>query len=210
MQSIFIHGLGQTSSSWDKTISALPVTNHAVSLDLWAMVNNREITYANLYDSFAEFCEGIPEPLHLCGISLGAVLALNYVTERPGRVKSIALIAAQYKIPKGLMKFQNIIFRLMPQSSFAKMGMQKKDVIRLINSMIEVDFSSKLKSISCPASIICGEKDTANKRAATDLVQNISNSEIHWIKDTGHEINTEAPEQLAAVLNAFWRDRVGG
>jgi len=206
MQYIFIHGLGQSSSSWDKTISSLSQPNHIVSLDLWAMLNGKEITYANLYRSFVEYCEGIQEKLNLCGISLGAIIALNYAIEHPDRVQSIALIAAQHTMPKGLLKFQNVLFRLMPGSSFARMGMQKKDVISLTNSMIELDFSMKLKTVSCSALIVCGGKDNANKKAATDLVQGIPNAEIDLLENIGHKVNTEAPEKLAAILNVFWQN----
>jgi len=212
MQYLLIHGiggLGQNSSSWDKTISLLPKTKQIACPNLWTLLNEKEITYANLYQSFADYCNGISGKLNLCGLSLGGILALNYAIEYPNRVQSMVLIGAQYKTPKGLIRLQNVIFRLMPNSSFAKMGMQKNDVINLTNSMMELNFSMKLKDISCQSMIVCGEKDNANKKAARQLVQNIPNAEIQLIKDAGHEINIDAPEKLADILNVFWKNGTG-
>ena len=212
MQYLFVHGiggLGQDSSSWDKTISLMSKTEHVSCPNLWALLNGKEITYANLYQSFANYCNGISGKVNLCGLSLGGILALNYAIDFPSRVQSMVLIGAQYKTPKGLIKFQNVIFRLMPNSSFAKMGMQKNDIINLTTSMLELDFSTNLKDVSCSVMIVCGGKDNANKKAAMNLAQNIPNAEIQLIKDAGHEINIDAPDRLADILNAFWQNETG-
>ena len=58
------------------------------------------------------------EPVTICGISLGAVLALNYCIYHAEQVQSLILIAPQYKMPRLLLKFQSILFRIMPEKSF--------------------------------------------------------------------------------------------
>ena len=85
------------------------------------------------------------------------------------------------------------------------MGTSKKSVLQLTNSMVNLDFSTRLKDVSCSTLLICGEKDNANKQAANDLANNIQNAEMKIIEGAGHEINTEAPEKLANVLNSFWQ-----
>lgn len=202
MTYIFIHGLGQDSSSWDKTRSLLPADT--IALDLWTMLGDKDMNYANLYQSFVSYCDDISEPVHLCGLSLGGMLALNYAADYPDKLASMAVIGAQYKIPKGLMKFQNFVFRLMPNTSFAKLGMRKTDLLKLTASMLDLDFSAKLKEISCPTLIICGEKDKTNKKASEDLSDRIANAEMKTIKDAGHELNIEAPVPLADMLKSFW------
>ncbi|TCK92684.1 pimeloyl-ACP methyl ester carboxylesterase [Natranaerovirga hydrolytica] len=200
MPYIFIHGLGQNSSSWDKMLSLMTQPIPTVCPDLFGLLNNKEVTYENLYDAFAEYCNNISGPLNLCGLSLGGVLALNYAIDYPTKVQSLVLISAQYKMPKKLLKFQNIIFRLMPEVAFKSMGIKKRDCIGLISSMIDLDFTKKLNNISCHTLIICGSKDGANKKAAKKLAHNISKSQLHLIKKTGHEVNIEAPEKLVSIL----------
>ena len=207
MQHIFIHGLGglgQDSSSWDKTVSYLTKSENISCPDLWAMLSGNECTYANVYKSFADYCNDMSGKLNLCGLSLGGIIALNYAIEHPNRIQSLVLIGAQYKMPKKLLKLQNIVFRLMPSRSFTKTGMKKSDIIKLTNSMMNLNFNMQLKDISCPTLIVCGGKDHANKKASMELQQGISNAEIALIADAGHEINIDEPEKLATALNAFW------
>jgi len=207
MQHILIHGLGglgQASSSWQSTISCLKNPKSVKCPDLWTPLSGKALTYANVYEGFADYCNGISGKLNLCGLSLGGVLALNYAIEHPDKVQSLVLIGAQHKMPKSLLNLQNIIFGLMPSRFFAKTGMKKSDIIALTTSMMDLNFSAQLKTISCKTLIACGEKDYANKKASIKLQQGIPNAEITFIAGAGHEVNLDEPEKLAAALNAFW------
>lgn len=205
MAYIFIHGLGQNSTSWDKTILHMTKELPLSCPDLFTSLQNKEATYKNLYCTFSNYCENASGPLHLCGLSLGAVLALNYAIDNPEKVKSLVMIGAQYKTPKALLKLQNIIFRLMPIASFKRLGFEKNAFIQLLHSMTDLNFSKEIKRISCITLVVCGEKDYANKRAARDIVRNLSKAEFQFIKDAGHEVNIEAPQKLAAILDAFYQ-----
>ncbi len=55
-----------------------------------------------LYNTFSDFCNNQKRKLNLCGLSLGGVLALDFVKEYPEKVNSIILIGTPYKIPKAL------------------------------------------------------------------------------------------------------------
>lgn len=68
---------------------------------------------------------------------------MHYGIEHLQKVKSLALIAAQYKMPKNLLAFQNVIFRFMPNSMFQQMGLGKTPFIQLSKSMMELDYSEE-------------------------------------------------------------------
>lgn len=89
-------------------------------------------------------------------------------------------------------------------SAFSKMGFKKADVISLCGTMAELDFSDSLHKVSCPVLLICGEKDTANKKTSKELCQYLNNACFHELVKTGHEANIEAPEELAIVLQRFY------
>lgn len=201
---VFIHGLGQNSSSWDRTVSYLQGHRHVNCPDLSAMVSNKEVTYNNLYNSFVEYCKGIDEPLNLCGLSLGGILALNYVVDYPEKVKSLVLIATQYEMPKMLLKLQNIVFRFVPKTSFREMGFKKEDFFQLTQSMLDLNFSKDLIDISCVTLIVCGKKDYANRNASKDLVERIPEAELQFITNAGHEVNIQASQGLAEALETFY------
>lgn len=205
MQNVFIHGLGQTPSSWDKTISCLSEQINAQCPDLSSLLKGAESTYENLYQAFAAYCDEFPEPIDLCGISLGAVLALNYAIDNPQKVGSLILIAPQYKMPKALLKFQNFIFKFMTNSKFEYIGFNKQDFIILTNSMANLDFSRDLKKVVCPTLILCGEKDRANMKAAKSLAEIIQNAEFRLVEKSGHEVNVDATKSLAEIISFFYK-----
>ena len=204
MKQVFVHGLGQLPAVWEKTLLNLRSGEEAVCPDLAALVRGREVDYGNLYKAFSDFCGGLDGPLDLCGLSLGGVLALHYAAARPENVRSLVLIAAQYKMPKGLLKVQNALFRLMPKGMFRQAGFEKGDFLRLCGSMAELDFTRQLSCVVCPALILCGERDAANRRASAELAGMLPNARLKVIKGAGHEVNADAPKALAEALRGFY------
>ena len=55
---------------------------------------------SELYGAFAEYCDHVGRAVHLCGLSLGGILALNYALDFPEKVKTLVLIGTPHKIPK--------------------------------------------------------------------------------------------------------------
>ena len=86
------------------------------------------------------------------------------------------------------------------------MGFSKKNFIQLSKTMAELDFSMGLGSITCPTLVICGEKDTANKKASEELAERIPGASLRVISGSGHEVNQQAPTRLAEILDGFWKD----
>ncbi len=84
------------------------------------------------------------------------------------------------------------------------MGFEKEAFIRLCKTMMNLDFSDSLSKITCPALVICGEKDRANKKAAGKLAGILANAELREIPGAGHEVNLDAPEKLSEALGRFY------
>ena len=204
MKYLYLHGLGQKPDSWNKVIKGTKVSESSINLSLAEMLEGKSATYKELYSVFSSECGKEKGGIVLCGLSLGAVLALNYAIDYPDKVKALVLIAAQYKMPEKILKVQNMLFHLMPNSAFNKMGFKKADVISLCSTMAELDFRDSLHKVSCPVLIVCGEKDNANKKTSKELCHYLNNSCFHELMKTGHEANLEAPEELAIVLQKFY------
>ena len=204
MKYFYLHGLGQKTDSWNRVIKETKVSKSSASLSLSDMLEGKSATYKELYSAFSSECDKENDGIILCGLSLGAVLALNYAINHPDKVKALVLIAAQYKMPQKLLKVQNMLFHLMPNSAFNKMGFKKADVISLCSTMAELDFSDSLHKVSCPVLIVCGEKDKANIKTSKELCHYLNNSCFHELMKTGHEANIESPEELAIALQRFY------
>lgn len=204
MKYVWVHGLGQTPDAWNKTILLLGPQD-AICPNLAELIRGKEATYRNLYEAFSAVCNAVDESLCLCGLSLGGVLALNYAIDRPEKVESLVLIGAQYKMPRHLLRFQNALFRFMPRSMFQQMGFGKAEFLKLCRTMMELDFSDSLKKVTCPSLVICGGKDNANKAASIELADRLVYGKLQVLDGVGHEVNIEAPEKLAEVIEEFFR-----
>lgn len=205
MAKILIHGSGHKATSWNEMISYMENNSDILCPNLVSILEGKEANYTNLYSSFIEYCGKIDGPVHLCGISLGGILALNYALDFPEKTKTLILIGTPYKVPKAAFAFQNMIFRFLPKSVFENMAFDKKDTFALGNSMKSLDFSGRVQNIKCPTLIICGKKDNANMKSAYYLAQNIKNAELKIIENVGHVINEEAPETLAKILDDYYK-----
>lgn len=203
MRIVLIHGLGQTSCSWDKTLTYMGETYPVDCPDLTQLLQGKEPGYGNLYAAFSEHCNRLEEPLCLCGLSLGGILALHYALDQPERVRSMILIGAQYRMPKALLHIQNALFELLPKSSFQSSGFSKNGLNQLSKSLMSLDFSSRIEGIQCDTLILCGEKDKFNKKAAQQLANYIPGAVLRLVEGAGHEVNVDAPEALASIINTF-------
>ena len=204
MKYLYLHGLGQTSASWNDVIRETEVVDDSISLSLNAM---KHATYDELYSALIDECNKYDD-IALCGLSLGAVLALKYALDYPNKVKRLVLIAPQYKMPKFLLKLQNVMFKLMPASNFDSIGFKKEDFISLCASMTKLDFSHSLDKFSCPVLVVCGEKDNVNKKAAKELVNHLKDAKYLELSNTGHEANVESSKELAVELNKFYQKSI--
>lgn len=197
MKTIFLHGLGQTAQDWEEVIRQTALSE--VDCPELFSLSEGEITYFGIRNGLEKRYADITEPFCICGLSLGALLALDYAIRHNEQVAALVLIGVQYKIPSLLIDFQNLIFRCMPNKTFDDMGMSKNDVIRLAHSMRSLDFRSGLKDIKCPVTILCGEKDRANLKASRQLAELLSQSKLRIVPGAAHELNKCAPEAIADV-----------
>ena len=201
---IFVHGSGHKAASWEKTISYITDSEDIVCPNLSSILEGKEASYENLYSSFVKYCNEFDGQIHLCGLSLGGILALNFALDFPQKVKTLVLIGTPYKVPKVAFSFQNIIFRFLPKSIFETMAFDKKNTFALGDTMKNLDFSDRVKNIKCPTLILCGKKDSANMKSADYLSQNIRSAELKIIENTGHVVNEENPKALADILNEYY------
>lgn len=199
MKLILLHGLGQTPAAWD----ALRMDLQASQVEAPSIFSGADgvLTYQKIYDSLEKRYADEEVPLCLCGLSLGAVLALDYALRHREQVASLILCAPQYRVPKWLIEVQNLMFRCMPSRAFADMGMSRGDMISLTRSMKTLDFTDQLKNLTCPVTILCGEKDTVNQKVAKELTALLPQAKLAILPNAGHEINVDDPKALTAIVN---------
>lgn len=197
MKTVLLHGLGQTARDWDHVVMrTLAMDAECPELfdagghvDYFSLLNRLEQRYADA-----------SEPFRICGLSLGAILAMDFAIRHKDKTASLILIGAQYKMPRRLIDFQNILFRCMPDRIFRSMGLSKNDAIRLTRPLRSLDFRDALHEIVCPVTILCGERDRANLKASRELKELLPQAALHIVPGAGHELNRDAPDFLAEIL----------
>lgn len=206
MNTIILHGLGQTPEDWKTVREQLEKRNSKDTVfcpDMTEWIGKSQLCYDRLYAGLETYCGQIGGTFHLCGLSLGGILALQYSAAHPERVKSLIVIGTQYKMPKALLRLQNGIFRLLPDSGFQNMGFGKKQVIQLSKSMMDLDLTGNLKQITCPTLILCGEKDWLNWQASRRLEKAIPHANAERILHAGHEVNKENADDAGEKIRKF-------
>lgn len=197
MKTIFLHGLGQTAQSWAQIRAQLPALDGEYP-ELFGGAS----TYDAVFRDIEQYCLSIRGPVRLCGLSLGAMIALDYAIRHTEQVDSLILMGVQYKVPTLLIDVQNILFHLLPRSAFTGSGLSKEAMIGLTRSMRTLDFSENLQKIHCPVTIVCGQKDFANLNAAKKLQRKLPQAALHIIPGAGHEVNLAAPDAVAGIIRA--------
>lgn len=201
MNLILVHGLGQSAAAWNKTAERLPKGISPVCPELSELSRG---DYNKLYSAFCGYCNGFDMPLDLCGLSLGAMLALNYAVDFSEKVRSLILVGGQYKVPSSLIKLQGVIFRFMPKSSFEGTGFDKSDFIALNGSMAGLDFTDKMKNVTAKTLVAIGERDKPNAKAANEMSA-LLGCPLEIISNSGHEVNVDNPEAFAEMIEAFYK-----
>jgi len=200
---VILHGLGQTIEDWDSVAENLD--NQSIRLNLFEdILSDSVLTIEALYSNVSKQLDEIREPFYLCGLSLGGLLALMYVTKKSNNnIQGIIVSGAIYKpIPRWINYIQNILFYIMPKSTFKKMGLERSQAITLTKS-INVDLTKELTKLALPSLIICGEKDNTNMKESTKLNSLIKESTFHVLPNGGHELNKDSPVEFSGLINNF-------
>lgn len=95
MKTVLLHGLGQTAQDWKDVVCQLSTSNVECP-ELFSSMEN-EISYSRILANLERQYSDATEPLYICGLSLGALLALDFTIRHGDKVTSLVLIGAQYK-----------------------------------------------------------------------------------------------------------------
>ena len=97
MKTVLLHGLGQTAQDWKEVVHQLSTSNVDCP-ELFSSTGN-ETSYSRILADLERQYSNVTKPLRICGLSLGALLALDFTIRYGNKVASLVLIGAQYKVP---------------------------------------------------------------------------------------------------------------
>ncbi|GAB2506043.1 2-hydroxy-6-oxononadienedioate/2-hydroxy-6-oxononatrienedioate hydrolase [Corynebacterium atrinae] len=209
---IFIHGLGDSPEAWNHQVNHLPAGFTGMAIRIPGLRAGDEISGefslpAASAGILSELDHRGVDNFHLCGLSLGAMIALQIAIDHPERVRSLTLAAGQVTPPRTVMRTQTAIMRLVPARLIARSGLRKPQLLSVLRGVAKVDFSTRLAEVTAPTLVLCGSRDRANLPAARALAAGIPDTDLHIIGGAGHQVNTQKPELFTSALNGFLVER---
>jgi pimeloyl-ACP methyl ester carboxylesterase len=197
---VLLHAMGFAHDMWDPQYSRLTDLFHVVAADL---PGYGRTPGPFSFDTAVRELAGLAAdgPVHLCGVSLGARVALRFAAERPEAVASLFLSGCGLRAPRGL-RAQRLAMRALPERFFARdsPGAGKAATLQSNLALASVDLSGCPPKVRARTLVTCGSKDTAYLADARELAAGIAGSELRVIPGVGHIWNRERPELFTRTL----------
>ncbi|MDY5152384.1 alpha/beta fold hydrolase, partial [Actinotignum urinale] len=178
-------------------IKQLPQTE-CIALDILRM--KQSLACWSLEDVCTQIADSLTEPVHVVGLSLGAVIALNIAITHPDKVSSLFVSAPQAKLPKMLMNLQKTLMRVLPTKWVCPPRLSKPELLGVLDSLKDLDLTSQLAALSMPVTVVCGSKDKVNLPAARRISSLIPTAHLEVIQGAGHQWHVAHPQLFACYL----------
>ena len=231
---IFLHGVGSDKSVWRPQLDHFAATRRAIAFDYPGYGESDPAPPHTTRDDYAASIVsaisnlGI-EQAHLCGLSLGGIVAIAIHHLAGERCVSLTLADTFAAHPEGQAIYDRSIegSRDMPGLAAARVDMllaQPADpAIRreVVETMSRIDPESyrigakavwlanqhdRVNEINVPTMIICGEDDRPTPPTLSrELHLSIARSRLEILGAAGHLTNLEQPRLFNLVLEDFLR-----
>ena len=231
---VFLHGVGSDKSAWAPQLAHFGQARRTIALDYPGYGESEPLVAGDAAprDRLAMAVVAALDALgvgrfHLCGLSLGGVVAIAVAEQQPERVASLMLADSFAVHPDGAA----ILARSLAASgAMADMAAGRVPALlapepdpALVDALVEVmaaidpgafrvgaaavwpaDQRDRARRISCPTLVLCGAEDRVTPPALSDaLAALIPQAHCVTIDGAGHLPNLEQPAAFNAALDLF-------
>ena len=231
---VFLHGVGSDKSVWRPQIEHFRRERRAVAFDYPGYGESDSAPEGMTRDDYATTILAAMTELgisraHVCGLSLGGVVAIAMHHAWPKRIASLILADTFAEHPDG----RGIYDRSMAASSDLRalaearvdvlLGQPADPTVRseVVETMARIDPAAyrigveavwlasqrdRARRIAVPTLILCGTEDKATPPAlSNELLQLVPGAQYETIAGAGHLSNLERPDDFNLVVDAFVR-----
>ena len=224
---VFVHGAGGNSLLWKRTIRYLTGPSVALAVDLPGHPDG-EITCRSVGD----YVEAVHATIRgsslgrpvICGHSMGGAIALTLALTHPDDLGGLILVSTGAKLgvdpeiirglgSNPLRAIESTITPWSFNSIDLGLGREARAALSVSNLPVFLndylacdgfDVRKELPRITARTLVVCGDKDQMTPpKWSHYLGENISGSELYFVKDSGHMLPIEKPEALAGVIQRF-------
>jgi len=222
---LFIHGAGGSGKKWTCQLAGIQGHN-LIALDLPGHGRSEGSAADNII-AYREFVWSFAQALKLrmffiVGHSMGGGIALELALAYPEAINGLIIVASGARLrvnpavlevlAKGEHPLENLkysySFNVNPdvlEKAAEEMKNVPTDVyLADFRACNEFNIMDRVKNISNPALIICGQDDQMTPlKYSKFLHKELSHSIIALITDAGHMVMIEQPDQVNAAINNF-------
>jgi 3-oxoadipate enol-lactonase len=231
---VFLHGVGSDKSVWRPQLDHFGRSRHAVAFDYPGYGDSDPADSEAGHDDFAAAIFAGMDALeisqaHLCGLSLGGVIAIAMHHAAPDRCASLTIADSFAAHPDGRGIFNRSVkaSRAMTMRELAEervellLAPNAPDALRdeVVATMAEIspdayrvgaravwlaDQRDRLDGIQVPTLVIVGDQDrVTTPMLSRDLSNRIAGSRLVEIPGAGHLSNIEQPAAFNSAVDRF-------
>jgi 3-oxoadipate enol-lactonase len=237
MPLLFLHGVGSDRSAWDRQLEVFGQDRMTVAIDMPGYGGSDRGGEGEGRADFARAALATLDALqieraHVCGLSLGGVIALALHALAPARIASLVLADSFARHPEGTAILDRSLrgaatlgmAGLADSRADALLAHPAEPTVRraVVGAMSRIDpaayaraaeavwladMRSEAAAVSCPALILYGSEDRITPPALSEeLKALIPHAGLIEIAGAGHLPNLEQPAIFNRVLAAFLSD----
>jgi 3-oxoadipate enol-lactonase len=229
---VFLHGVGSDKSVWGPQLEHFGRSRRAVAFDYPGYGESDPAPAGTTRDDFAAAILAAMEALnidrgHICGLSLGGVIAIALHHAAPERCASLILADTFAVHPHGQAIYDRSVAAseqmselaaartpaiLAPGASEALHQQVRETMARIDSQAFRIgaeavwlaDQRDRAMAIQVPTLVLVGEEDTVTPpELSHDLVDMIPGAQLHTLAGAGHLANVERPSDFNDAVQAF-------
>jgi pimeloyl-ACP methyl ester carboxylesterase len=136
----------------------------------------------------------------VCGVGIGAMVALQAAADHPDRVERLALVTRQVAVSPILLSLPAAVLGLLPATTLARLGAGQDQLLALLDQVRPVDFARLAPRVHAPSTVICAQRDPVNRRSSAALSRDLPNGQLEFLPAAGPDWLAEHPHLLTEAL----------
>ena len=201
---ILLHAAGQGGRCWQRLAPLLTDTFTVLTPDLPGFNDAPgPFTMAAAVDAVAELAIAHERPVRLCGLSLGASVALAVGAAHPDLADRI--VASAPAVDGARHPRVTALYRRAPGWAVRRLTdlSGRPAWLSLVDEIATLDLVDELPKISARTLVLCGGRDRANRAEAELAGQAIPNGTFYLVPHVGHAWAVTQPKLFATVIRPF-------
>jgi 3-oxoadipate enol-lactonase len=202
---VLLHGSGRASRMWQPVLRDLQAGWHVLAPDLPGFGRSTgPFTISGAAQLVGEMAAVQTAPVHLCGLSLGGLIALRVAARLGPQVASLTItgtpMVPRRDFPAALRRFRRLPGPLLPLFSDVA---GRREWLRMIDELEATDVRDYLPLITAPALVVCGSRDWRAVPAACELAKGIPAGRVWVAPHQGHNWPVISPNLFSKVVTDF-------